>query len=108
MPLETTLWDPSEHLDSDEAVVAYLEAAFEDGDPKLIAAVLGDVAKSRGMTEIAKKAGVSRESLYRALNKGGNPEFATILKVVRALGLTISINLPTGREEERLSAGSRG
>jgi len=106
MPLATRLWDPSEHLDSDEAIAAYLEAAFEDGDPKLITAVLGDVAKARGMTEIAKKAGVSRENLYRALSKEGNPEFTTILKVIRALGLTISVKLPTDRREESFSAAS--
>ncbi|MDW6022741.1 putative addiction module antidote protein [Mesorhizobium sp. BAC0120] len=104
MVLETTRWDPSEHLDSDEAIAAYLEAAFEDGDPKLIAAVLGDVAKARGMTEISKKAGVSRESLYRALSKEGNPEFATVLKVVRALGLTVSIKLLADRDETPVSA----
>lgn len=91
MPLKTLPWDPSEHLDSEEAVAAYLEAAFEDGDPKLIAAALGDVARSRGMSEIATKAGLSRESLYRALSSNGNPELATILKVTRALGLRVTV-----------------
>jgi len=91
MPLKTLPWDPSEHLDSEEAVAAYLEAAFEDGDPKLIAAALGDVARSRGMSEIADKAKLSRESLYRALSADGNPEFATILKVTKALGLRLAV-----------------
>jgi probable addiction module antidote protein len=91
MPLKTLPWDPSEHLDSEEAVAAYLEAAFEDGDPKLIAAALGDVARSRGMSEIADKAGLSRESLYRALSSNGNPELATILKVTKALGLRVTV-----------------
>jgi probable addiction module antidote protein len=91
MPLKTFPWDPSEHLDSEEAVAAYLEAAFEDGDPKLIAAALGDVARSRGMSEIATRAGLSRESLYRALSSNGNPELATILKVTRALGLRVTV-----------------
>ena len=92
MPLETKPWDASEYLDSEEAVAAYLDAAFEDGDPQLIAAALGDVARARGMSEIAGKAGLSRESLYRALSKDGNPEFATVLRVVRALGMRISVD----------------
>jgi probable addiction module antidote protein len=91
MALKTTPWDPSEHLDSEKAIAAYLEAAFEDGDPRLVAAALGDVARSRGMTEVARKAGLSRESLYRALSEDGNPEFATVLKVARALGLRITV-----------------
>ena len=105
MPIETRLWDASEHLDSDEAIAAYLEAVFEDGDPALIAAALGDVAKARGMTDIARKAGLSRESLYRALSKEGNPEFATVLKVVRALGLAVSVNTPAshGRDLSTVS-----
>ena len=88
----TKPWDASEYLDSEEAVAAYLDAAFEDGDPQLIAAALGDVARARGMSEIAGKAGLSRESLYRALSKDGNPEFATVLRVVRALGMRISVD----------------
>ena len=92
MPLMTKPWDASEYLDSEEAVAAYLDAAFEDGDPQLIAAALGDVARARGMSEIAGKAGLSRESLYRALSKDGNPEFATVLRVVRALGMRISVD----------------
>lgn len=92
MALKTFPWDPSKHLDSELAIAAYLEAAFEDGDPKLIAAALGDVARSRGMSEIAGKAGLSRESLYRALSEDGNPEFATILKVTKALGLRVSVS----------------
>ncbi|MCB1454275.1 MAG: putative addiction module antidote protein [Rhizobiaceae bacterium] len=91
MALKTTSWDASEHLDSEESIAAYLEAAFEDGDPKLIAAALGDVARSRGMTDVANRAGLSRESLYRALSQNGNPELATVLKVTRALGLRVSV-----------------
>ena len=91
MTLKTTPWDPSEHLDSEGAIAAYLEAAFDDGDPQLIAAALGDVARSQGMTEVARKAGLSRESLYRALSQDGNPELATVLKVTRALGLRITV-----------------
>jgi probable addiction module antidote protein len=100
MPVETTRWDASEHLDDDEAIAAYLEAVFEDGDPALITAALGDVAKARGMTEIARKAGLSRESLYRALSKEGNPEFATVLRVVRALGLAVSVSALASHRED--------
>ena len=82
-------WDPADHLETDEDVVAYLEAAFEDGDPTLIAAVLGDIARARGMTEVAAEAGLGRESLYKALSPNGNPEFATVLKVMHALGLRL-------------------
>jgi probable addiction module antidote protein len=82
-------WDPAEHLDSEEAITAYLEAALEDGDASLIAAVLGDIARARGMTQLARETGLGRESLYKALSPSGNPEFATILKVIQALGLRL-------------------
>jgi len=84
--ITTSLWDASEHLETDEDMVAYLEAALEDGDPSTITAVLGDIARARGMSQVAKKAGLGRESLYKALSPEGNPEFATILKVIKALG----------------------
>ena len=85
----TKSWDATEHLKGDEEMAAYLEAALEDGDPALVAAALGDIARAKGMTEIAREAGLGRESLYKALSPGGNPELATILKVVRALGLRL-------------------
>lgn len=91
MPLKTTAWDASKHLDSDEAVAAFLEAAFEIGDPKVMTAAIGEVAKSRGMTEIARKSGLSRESLYRALSNDGNPAMGTVLKVLQALGMKLSV-----------------
>ena len=71
MALKTTLWDPSEYLDSPLRQASYLEAAFEDGDPALIAAALGDIARAMGMTEIAGRAGVTREALYKALSATG-------------------------------------
>ena len=83
----TRVWDPARYLNSDADVIAYLEAALEEGEPALVAAALGDVARARGMTTIARKAGLGRESLYKALSPGGNPEFATIVMVLRALGL---------------------
>src|SRR2546427_11821423 len=85
----TKSWEGVAHLKSDEEMVAALDAALEDGDPALVAAALGDIARAKGMTEIAREAGLGRESLYKALSPGGNPEFATILKVVRALGLRL-------------------
>jgi probable addiction module antidote protein len=85
----TTPWDPAEHLQTEEEMAAYLEAALEEGDPALVAAALGDIARAKGMTQIAREAGLGRESLYKALSPSGNPEFATILKVVAALGLQL-------------------
>ena len=87
----TRPWDAADHLESDEDIVAYLEAAFEDGDPALIAAALGDVARARGMTKVASDAGLGRESLYKALSPNGNPELATVLKVMQALGLGLRV-----------------
>jgi probable addiction module antidote protein len=84
-------WDAAEHLETDEDMVAYLDAALEDGDAALIVAALGDIARAKGMSQIAREAGLGRESLYKALSTTGNPEFATILKVVRALGLQLHV-----------------
>jgi probable addiction module antidote protein len=70
-------------------MAAYLEAALEDSDPTLVAAALGDIARAKGMTQVASATGLGRESLYKALSPEGNPEFATILKVVQALGLRL-------------------
>lgn len=91
MAIETTKFDIQDHLSSPEDVAAYLEAIFEDGDPALIAAGLGDVARSKGMSQIAKAAGVSREGLYKALSADGDPRLSTFLGVIKALGLTLTI-----------------
>jgi probable addiction module antidote protein len=88
---QTQLWDAANHLETKEDIAAYLEAALEDGDPTLIAAALGDIARSKGMTQISRDTGLGRESLYKALSVEGNPEFATILKVFRALGLRLQV-----------------
>jgi probable addiction module antidote protein len=90
MALKTTRWDPSEYLDSPEEIAAYLEAAFEDGDPALIAAALGDIARAIGMTEMAARAGVTREALYKALSPTGDPRLSTLLGVIKALGLKLT------------------
>jgi probable addiction module antidote protein len=90
MTLKTTLWDPSEFLDSPESIAAYLEAAFEDGDPALIAAALGDIARAMGMTQLASRAGVTREALYKALSATGDPRLSTFLGVMKALGIKLT------------------
>lgn len=82
-------WDPAEHLETEEDMAIYLEAALEYGEPSLVAAALGDIARARGMTQLARETGLGRESLYKALSPNGNPEFSTILKVVQALGLKL-------------------
>ena len=85
----TKRWDAAEELRSEKEMVAYLEAALEDGDPGVVTAALGDIARAQGMSRIARRAGLGRESLYKALSAEGNPEFATVLRVVEALGLRL-------------------
>ena len=87
--VQTTFWDVADHLKTKEDISAYLEAALEDGEPSLVIAALGDIARSQGMSQIARETGLGRESLYKALSIEGNPEFATILKVMKALGLRL-------------------
>lgn len=87
--VRSKVWDAADHLRTDADVVAYLDAALEDGDPCLVSAAIGDVARARGMTEIANTTGLGRESLYKALSSNGNPEIATVLKVLGALGLRL-------------------
>ena len=89
MALKTTQWDAAEYLDSPKAIAAYLEAAFDEGDPALIAAALGDVARAKGMTDLAKRAGVTREALYKALSPTGDPRLSTLLGVMKSLGIKI-------------------
>lgn len=89
--LKTTPWDSAAYLKNDDDIAAYLEAVFEDGDPALISHALGVIARAKGMSKIAEDAGLGRESLYKALSADGNPEFATVLKVVHALGLKLKV-----------------
>ena len=84
-------YDAAEFLDTDEDIVAYLNAALEDGDPSLVSAALGDVARARGMTQLAHETGITRDRLYKALSPSGNPSFATVQKVVRALGYKLDV-----------------
>jgi probable addiction module antidote protein len=84
-------FDPSAYLDNDEVVAEYLSAASEDPNPDVFIAALGDVAKARGMAQIAKEAGLGRESLYKALSAGAHPRFATVNAVLRALGVKFAV-----------------
>ena len=87
----TTIWTPATHLATADDVAAYLESALQDGDPQLIAAALGDIARAKGMSQVARDAGLGRESLYKSLSSSGNPEQATVLKVISALGLELHV-----------------
>jgi len=91
MALETKPWDAADYLNTPERIAAYLEVIFEDGDPALIASGLGEIARSKGMTKIAKDAGVTREALYKALSADGDPRLSTLLGVIKALGLTLTV-----------------
>lgn len=88
---KTRAWDAAEALDTPERIALYLEEVFEDGDASLIAAAIGDAARVHGMTKLASDTGLAREALYRALSAEGNPEFATILKVLDALGVKLTL-----------------
>ena len=87
----TKRWNPSEHLETAEEMAAYLNAALEEDDMRLILASLGDIARAKRMAAVAQDTGLGRESLYKSLSTEGNPEFATILKVVRAVGLRFRV-----------------
>ena len=89
--VKTSAYDVAEHLRSPKEMAAYLNAWLEEAPDDIsgIARALGDIARAKGMSQVAKEAGLSRESLYRALSEGGNPTFATVLKVARALGVRL-------------------
>lgn len=91
MAIKTKPFDPAEFLQTDEDIIAYLDAALEDNDPVFIARALGDVARSKGMTEIARKTGVGRQALYAALSENGNPTLETLTAVLGALGLELTV-----------------
>jgi probable addiction module antidote protein len=91
--LKTSVWDSAELLDSPQAVAAYIEAAFDDGDPSLIAHALGVVARARGMSQLAVDAGLSRDAMYKALQSDGNPTLHTLTSVLKALGMKLSAQL---------------
>jgi probable addiction module antidote protein len=85
----TRIWDPVEYLRTEAEMTEYLAAALEDGDASLVAAVLGDIARAKGMARVSQATGLGRESLYKALSPDGNPQFDTVLRVLAALGLRL-------------------
>ena len=85
------MYDAAEFLESDEEIIAYLNAALDNGDPALVSAALGDIARARGMTKLANETGITRDGLYKALSPSGNPSFGTVLKVLNALGYKFDI-----------------
>jgi probable addiction module antidote protein len=97
----TTRFDAAEYLDTEERQLAYITAALETGDADFIRDALGIVARARGMAQVAKSAGLNRESLYKALGESGNPEFSTVIRVVHALGLTLTARLAQERRTPR-------
>ena len=89
--IELVAFDPTNYLETEEDILYYLEAAMEGNDPKHIASALGDVARSKGMTEVANKAGLGRQALYSALSENGNPTLETLTAVLSALGLELTV-----------------
>jgi len=85
--MKITKFDVTDHLDNEDVIAEYLAAAMEDPDPDVFLAALGDVAKARGMAQLAKDSGLSRESLYKTLSPGAKPRFETIMKITKALGV---------------------
>jgi len=85
--MKITKFDVTDHLDNEEVIAEYLAAAMESSDPDVFLAALGDVAKARGMAQLAKDSGLSRESLYKTLAPGAKPRFETIMKITKALGV---------------------
>jgi probable addiction module antidote protein len=92
MPLKLTEFDASAYLDSEEVIAEYLTAALEEEDPNVFLTAVGNVAKARGMTQIAQATGLGRESLYKALAPGARPRYDTVLKVLRSLGVRLAVN----------------
>ena len=88
--MKTTPFDAADYLETEEDIAAYLTEALATGDTAVVALALGAIARARGMTRIARATGLSRESLYRALSADGNPEFATVLRILEAVGMRLT------------------
>lgn len=99
-------WDVLDDLNTEEDMALYLDACVEEdpGDGSLIRAALGDIARARGMSQLARDTGLARESLYKALSAEGNPEFSTIMKVIKALGLKLHASAATSEEADKVAA----
>jgi probable addiction module antidote protein len=91
MAVTITKWDAAEHLESDEAIAAFLADVMESGDRSHIVHALNTVARARGMTQIAKDAGIARQALYKSLGEDGNPTLSTLLGVLKSLGLNLAV-----------------
>ena len=104
MALKLKKWDVAERMDNEEYISEYLKVAFESGDISEITQALSDVARARNMTDLAEKMGISRQGLYKTLSENGNPEFATIQKLITALGLQMSIIAPAKPVRKRVSS----
>ena len=91
MKEKTTVWDMADHINTKEDITAHLEAALAENDTALLFAVIGDMARSKGMAQIARDLNLARESLYRALASDGNPSFSTVAKVLDSLGFQLSV-----------------
>jgi probable addiction module antidote protein len=99
--MKTTRFDAADYLTTREAQLEYITAAYETGDPEFIRDAYNLVARARGMAKIAAETGLSRESLYKALGQRGNPEFGTMMRINRALGITLSAHSAKPRRRER-------
>ncbi len=105
---KTTKWDVVDNLKSEEAIEAYLEAAFEDGDPSLIVAAMGDVARARGgMSKLSKATGLRRELLYQSFSKTGNPQASTLFKVMKALDIRLTTHVASTSKRSRAQRSSQ-
>lgn len=91
MTVKTTRFDMADYLDSDETIQEYFRQVMEDGDPDEIIRALGHIARARGMVQLAKDTGLGRESLYKTFSEGSKPRFETIMRVTKALGLTLTV-----------------
>jgi probable addiction module antidote protein len=92
MPTKVSTFDAAQYLDNEKVMAAYLKEVMETGDNELFLTALGDIAKARGMTEVAKASGLSRESLYKAVRPGSKPQYETIDRIVHALGLKLTVS----------------
>ncbi|MDR2343383.1 MAG: putative addiction module antidote protein [Spirochaetaceae bacterium] len=92
---KTYKWDPASHIKTKEDVIGYLEAVLEENDTELLFHVIGDIARSEGMTQLARELNLSRESLYRSFSKSGNPSFTTVIKLLDLLGYRIEVKQKT-------------
>jgi probable addiction module antidote protein len=108
MSVKIAKWDTADYLKTSEDIAAYLEVALEDGDPEMLKVALGNIARSKGMAEVAEKAGIARQSLYRALSPKGNPELVTVARILKVLGLRLAVVSTSKRQAARSRTGAKG